>query len=224
MSDSAKIAVALAAFQAEMPIVAKAHTAKVKTKTGADYSYTYADLADITEQAMPILTKHELAFSACPRATERGYELRGVLLHSSGEYLEGALPIAGNTPQEMGSSLTYMRRYLFGCLTGLVTDDDDDGAAATKGPARARKKAAEPSQRPPGSITTAQMGKLGAQMKAANITDRDSALLYVADVIGHPVTSRNELTSAEASRVIDALERDLHPSDADPWADQGGAS
>ena len=65
------------------------------------------------------------------------------------------------------------------------------------------------------------MGKLGAQMKQANITDRESALLYVADVIGHPVTSRNDLTSAEASKVIDALERDLHPPDAGPEPSDG---
>jgi hypothetical protein len=37
----------------------------------------------------------------------------------------------------VGSALTYARRYLLGCMTGIVTDDDDDGALAS----RAGKKA-----------------------------------------------------------------------------------
>jgi hypothetical protein len=122
-----ELATALVAFQSKMPTVAKRKTANV-----GQYSYTYADLADITEQAMPILGECGLAFSSCPRQTEHGYELVGRLLHTSGESEEGALPISGKTPQDWGSSITYMRRYLFGCMTGLVTDDDDDGRMATK--------------------------------------------------------------------------------------------
>lgn len=131
MTESSNIAAALAAFQAEMPVVVKGKTAKVPTKAGGSYSYTYADIADVTAAAMPVLTKHGLAFSACPRRTDQGgYELVGTLLHSSGETLQGALPIHGHQAQEIGSSLTYNRRYLLGCMTGLVTEDDDDGALA----------------------------------------------------------------------------------------------
>jgi hypothetical protein len=118
---------ALIAFQAEMPVVGKNQTATVPMKQGGSYSYTYADLADVTAAATPLLTRHGLAFSCCPRATERGYELVGVLLHVSGTRIEGALPLHGNTAQDIGSSLTYMRRYLLGCMTGIVTDNDDDG-------------------------------------------------------------------------------------------------
>jgi hypothetical protein len=127
---TAKIAAALAGFQAEMPTVTKGKTAKVPTKDGGSYSYTYADLADVTAAAMPILTRHGLAFTACPRHTEHGYELVGRLLHDSGEALDGSLPLHGSTAQQIGSSLTYNRRYLFGCMTGLITDDDNDGAHA----------------------------------------------------------------------------------------------
>lgn len=126
------LATALSAFQSEMPTVSKTKKADVSTKTGGKFSYTYAGLAGVTETAMPALTKHGLAFTALPESTDRGYALRGVLMHQSGEQIEGCLPISGNTPQELGSALTYMRRYLFGCLTGVVTEDDDDGAAASR--------------------------------------------------------------------------------------------
>ena len=41
----------------------------------------------------------------------------------------------------MGSSLTYGRRYLLGCLTGIVTDDDEDGQIATQEERPAPRKA-----------------------------------------------------------------------------------
>lgn len=127
---------ALAAFQAEMPVVPKAKLAQL-----GQYSYKYADLADISAAAMPLLAKYGLSFSCTPELTERGTVLHGTLFFSSGEYLRGTLAVSGSRPQEIGSSLTYARRYLLGCLTGIVTDEDDDGQMAQA--AGKRKPAAE---------------------------------------------------------------------------------
>lgn len=122
------IAEALVGFQAEMKTVGK-------DKINPHFKSRYADIASITEEIMPTLTKHGLAFSCQPRSADNGYEIVGVLLHESGERLEGALPLFGNDAQKIGSSITYARRYLLGCLTGVVTGDesDDDGnfAAST---------------------------------------------------------------------------------------------
>lgn len=66
--------------------------------------------------------------------------------------------------------------------------------------------AADPDPEP---ITSAQQKKIGATMRDLGITERWFALLYVSDVIGREIGSRNELTKAEAGQVIEALERDL---------------
>lgn len=195
MSELAK---ALAAFQAEMPTVGKAHTATIPGQNGrSGYSYTYADLADVMDAAIPLLTKHGLSFSCCPRRSEQGdYDLVGVLLHTSGERLEGTLPIHGSRAQDIGSSLTYGRRYLLGCMTGLVTDDDDDGAAAHQSGGRVERTASEK-----------QLAEVGRLMKKAGM-DRDGALKYVLDVTGREVTDSHQMTVNEASRVIQALRSD----------------
>jgi hypothetical protein len=219
---TAPLAAALAAFQAEMPTVAKSHEADTGT-----YRYKYADLADVTNAAMPLLTAHGLSFATCPRYTEHGYELVGVLLHSSGESMEGALPIGGNTPQALGSSLTYARRYLFGCMTGVVTDDDDDGRIAAAAPKAPRKRAAA-ADRPAGAVTPKQIRAIGALMSELKLTDRNEALDYVSNVVGRGIASRNDLTEAEASKVIDALHTqgapgpsrrtvEAGPTPVDPW-------
>lgn len=124
------LAEALIAFQAEMPIVGKDSTATVPMKAGGSYSYKYTDLADLTKAVIPLLVKHDLAFIVTPRMTEQGYEVVGRLLHASGDFIEAALPLYGRQPQEIGGALTYARRYLIGCLTGVVTDEDNDAAHA----------------------------------------------------------------------------------------------
>lgn len=142
------LATALAAFQAEMPKVSKNKEANVPTKSGGSYKYSYADLADVSEAAMPLLAKHGLSFTCLPDENDRGFILKGRLMHTSGGVLKANLPLRGNTSQELGSSLTYMRRYLLGAMTGIVTDDDEDGTASNTAertqPARSRQKAGAP--------------------------------------------------------------------------------
>lgn len=121
------LAAALVAFQAELPTVGKDKTANMGT-----YSYKYADLGTITHEVFPLLTKHGLAFVCGGHATENGYELRATLIHESGEELSGSLPLYGRDPQQIGSAVTYARRYLLGSMTGVCTEDDDDGKRAVK--------------------------------------------------------------------------------------------
>lgn len=131
------LAKALAAFQKELPKVGKDKTANIGT-----YSYKYTDLGTLTHTVIPLLNKHGLTFITAGHQTENGYELRGILLHVSGESIEGALPIFGRQPQEIGSSISYNRRYLLSAMTGVVTEDDDDGKAAVK----ATRTKAEPAK------------------------------------------------------------------------------
>lgn len=68
---------------------------------------------------------------------------------------------------------------------------------------------AEPAGVPTEMITAAQLRKIGAAMKDLAITGRAEALAYVSAAAGRDITSRNDLTKAEASAVVDALEADL---------------
>ena len=211
------LATALAEFQAEMPTVPKSHTATVKSDKGS-YSYTYAGLADVSEAAMPLLAKHGLSFTTLPG---QGV-LTGMLLHKSGQHLTASLPVTGGPPQAIGSSLTYGRRYLLGCMTGLVTDDDDDGQLAQSAP-RKSKPAAEPPphgetrpvQRarpstPPASgprpASRDQVTKLNIQIQEFGITDRAEKLDFISAQVKRKLASSNDLTSREASDLIEAFE------------------
>ena len=93
----------------------------------------------------------------------------------------------------------------------------------------AKRAAAPPAEQEPelepeaeqgDSVTSAQLKKIGAAMRDRGLTERADALAYVAGVIGRDIGSRNELTKAEAHKVIDALEADNgHGNDAEPEFD-----
>jgi hypothetical protein len=122
----ATLASALAEFQRELPRLGKGQTANTGT-----YSYRYADLADVSTVVLPLLAKHGLSFSAKPTLDESGrFVLEYTLRHSGGESDTGRYPLANGTPQQIGSSITYARRYALCSVTGIAPDEDDDGAQA----------------------------------------------------------------------------------------------
>ncbi len=147
----ANLAEALAAFQAEVPTVVKGAEAKVQTKTGKDYTYKYADLAVITPLVLPLLGRHGLAWSTQPTLMGDSFVLHYSLKHAGGEEIEGIYPLPDphTPPQELGSAITYARRYALCAVTGVAPGgDDDDAASAPAAPDRRRARAARPSDTP----------------------------------------------------------------------------
>lgn len=159
---------ALAQIQAEMPIVHKGMTAKIEKKSGGTFSYTYTDLADIVKVIYPLLGKVGLAFITAPRFHEGRYVLIGSLEHESGEMRQSEFPLPERgTPQELGSAITYGRRYLLGCLTGIVTGDQDDDGAAASAP---RRRAQRPAETPPAPTPASVRGEIAGIGKTADLT------------------------------------------------------
>jgi hypothetical protein len=141
MSDNGhglgELAAALAKAQAAFPKVLKDRTAKIESAKGA-YAYKYADLASLLEAVRKPLADNGLALAQPIEITESGMVLHTVLLHVSGQHLDSYYPLAAHDrPQEMGSEITYSRRYTAGSILGIASEDDDDGAAAQQQP-RAR--------------------------------------------------------------------------------------
>jgi hypothetical protein len=137
---------AFAAFQTDLPHVGKGLTATVPTKAGGKYTYDYADLTTITETVLPLLASQGLTWSAAPDVTDSGFVLRYRLAHAAGHSEGGCYPLpdpSRSTPQEVGSAITYARRYALCAITGLAPGgDDDDGqkASAARSTPRAAPK------------------------------------------------------------------------------------
>lgn len=139
----AGLGAALAAFQQELPAVKKTKTATVVTKTGGTYKYSYADLADVSTAVLPLLGKHGLSFSTRPTVLGDRFVLAYTLLHESGDFVSGEYPLpAHGSAQELGSAISYARRYALCSVVGVAAEEDDDGqvSADVKTDVRARRQ------------------------------------------------------------------------------------
>lgn len=117
---------AVAWVQTHLPVVEKGST---NTHFGSDY----ADLADVSHAVLPLTGRAGLVWTTRPTLADDGkmvmhYELR----HTSGERVEGTWPLGTGNPQQLGSALTYARRYCLMAVVGVFPGgEDDDGAAAS---------------------------------------------------------------------------------------------
>jgi hypothetical protein len=112
----------------------KAFPAVVKNKTGQARGgkYKYADLSSILDAVTGPLSDNGLAVTQVPKLAEAGVMvLETRIMHCSGESIFGTFPLpVGVSSQEMGSALTYARRYALSAMLSIAADDDDDGAEA----------------------------------------------------------------------------------------------
>lgn len=123
-----ELAAALAKAQGGMENAAK-------NKANPHFKSTYADLAAVLDAIRAPLSNNGLSTVQTMAITERCIVLRTTLLHSSGQFVATEYPIAGNlAPQQMGSAITYGRRYSLAALVGIAQDDDDANAAAKTSP------------------------------------------------------------------------------------------
>lgn len=143
MTEHKTLTEALVAFQLELPDVSKG-------STNPAFKSKYADLADVTKAVFPVLAKHGLAFTSAPDDTEHGIVLRYSLRHVSGQSIDGVWPLPdGAKAQELGSWITYGRRYCLSAVTGITPDEDDDGNKAT---GAARSQRPKPGEKIPDAI------------------------------------------------------------------------
>lgn len=131
-TDIAELAAALLKAQDSFPPISRGRTATISTKDGKSYSYSYADLGDIRDAILPVLSANGLVVTQSPAAWGDGPALTTTLLHISGQWISSTLPLPETSgAQALGSALTYARRYALSAIVGVVTESDDDGAAAS---------------------------------------------------------------------------------------------
>lgn len=160
---------ALAEAQGKFPKIAKDKTAEVAMKSGGKYSYGYADLASVLDVIRPVLAEHKIAVVQAPDLDDEGRLLLiSRLAHESAEWIESRylLPVDASA-QEMGSAITYARRYSLCALAGVTAEDDDDGQRAGKPSPQKSKPAAQPvQQRKAAAATPGSQGDLVARIRA----------------------------------------------------------
>jgi hypothetical protein len=204
-----ELAKGLVIFQDKVRAVAKSKTARVEKDGRLLYTYQYADLADVIEDTREARTAAGLAVCQLPIGDLKQLTVVTTLLHSSGQWMRSRLSVQqpSGKPQEMGSLITYLRRYSYSAALGICTELDDDAnqahgkdAKIAGGAVRADKVKAAPADP---KATDGQV-KLIHVLKGqiGGMTDDE----YKKALKPYGVTTSKDLTEKQAANLITRFE------------------
>lgn len=177
---------ALAAAKKSFKPVKKETDGQVGTR-----SYKYADLSSVVDAYQDALTTNGLILTHTLRPQDGHMVLSTTVYHVSEQWLSSEAPVpALDRPQELGSFLTYLKRYNACALLDIVAESDDDGKAAQD---RKREPAQETAS-PSGDVAAildlaAELqqrngGTIDSQIKAGSFfVDKDGKDRYFTDPV-----------------------------------------
>ena len=157
--------------------------------------YRYLELPDLLAEVRHKFGEHGWAVMQIPDVFDGHVTVTNLWLHRSGVKLTHppfTLP-AGRTPQDIGSAITYARRYSLAALVGLAGSDDDDAQAAqraaretpelTRPITRTQAKAGDPdpwhTPKPPPRPAAMSQPDIGAPSTRTQASKKQTGLMWV---------------------------------------------
>lgn len=145
MAETRSLAEALCAAQKQMQNPKKDKTARVRTKSGGEYTYSYTTLDAVLDVVRPALNEQGVFLSQHSESAAGGMMLHTRVMYGDAVQELDVTPYQyDKDPQEFGKRETYARRYSLLKAFGLAGDDDTDGdtgAGGSEPPARVRDAA-----------------------------------------------------------------------------------
>jgi ERF superfamily len=146
-----------------------------KNKINPHFKSAYVDLSDGLSAVRECFSKHGLTFIQGTSLMDGIIVLNTRIAHKSGQWIESDYPVGGyGKPQEMGSAMTYARRYALFAMVGVAGEDDDDGNAAQAAETTPIKGKAASKQMQPGlspEDSEKSMGVIREEMKLCQDPD-----------------------------------------------------
>jgi len=195
MTDQKTATEAFIAAQAEMKNASL-------NRTNPHFKSRYADLPAVREATLPALTKHGLAIIQTTAIDEAGFRLCSRLIYRDGSVVaESTYPLStGGKPQQIGSEITYARRYTWAALCGIAADEDDDANAAQNAPRKAVGNSGMPSADDP--TWTGPLNKTKLKEASREIASEVRAIDDLGALHGY-------LSDGKVKAVIEQLGQDM---------------
>lgn len=182
------------------------------TKT---YSYRYASLGAVMRVVRPVLARHRLGVSQEVASSASGYvSVVTKLLHTSGAlYVSPTLAMQVQPdPQQLGSVITYLRRYQLVALLGLAVEDDDGRTVSEAAQTQAQRRA----RRVPLPTVDDQITQLFADLGMTGEDRRGDRLAVLSDILGRDVATTVGMSLADKTKVVAALTERARPEEVSP--------
>ncbi|TLQ05443.1 hypothetical protein FEZ51_01935 [Pediococcus stilesii] len=123
-----------------------------------------------------------------------------------------AIKTNGNA-QDIGSALTYAKRYSLGTMFGIASDTDNDGQMAKNLPTPVdRHSAIQKRMDKPAKITSNQIGTIKEHiLELAKLRNQSAETITNEYLSKAKVKNLTELTSILGNQLIQRLKRDIEP-------------
>lgn len=171
-----------------------------ETANAGSRTYKYLNLATLLKNIKPIFEKHDIAFSQKVTfdGTGDGRQILGtvetVIFDENEQQTVCSYPffVTGD-PQQVGSAITYARRYSLTTVLGIFPDKDDDGGYA--------KQKFDTADRPIGADQYASL------VKAMDRRDipTEARGEFISGTLNRPVKSWRGITQADLTKLMDAI-------------------
>ncbi|MDV2911438.1 ERF family protein [Pediococcus acidilactici] len=227
----------LAEFHSKVRPPAKNGQASFRTKKGGTKSYTYVQLEDLIKAVDTALSGTGMTWRQDSEVRGGVIRVRTSILASNGyEYVSPWIEIkTSDSPQDIGSGITYAKRYSLSASFGINSETDDDGkqaqvASTGNNNSRTYKQTSQPNPQPsrpqatkakPQSnnpdplISQPQLrlvnDKLTKLSQAKGTNADDEAQRYLAMV---HLTKLEDLTSSQAVLLVNHLDKDIKQAEA----------
>lgn len=181
----------------EVPNFVTDETAQTGNRT-----YRYLNLATILKTIKPVFEKHGLAFSQRVTFSNEGEArqvigtVETIIFDSEEQMVACSYPffVTGD-PKQVGSAITYARRYSLYAVLGIFPDKDDDGAYA--------KQRYETADR---AISAEQYADLVKALDAHNIPS-EARGEFINNTLNRQVRGWRGLTQTDLNSLMNAVNR-----------------
>lgn len=171
-----------------------------ETAQAGNRTYKYLNLATILKTIKPVFEKHGLAFSQRVTFDNAGEArqvigtVETIIFDNEEQMVVCSYPffVTGD-PQQVGSAITYARRYSLYAVLGIFPDKDDDGAYA--------KQRYETADR---AISAEQYADLVKALNAHNIPS-EARGEFINNTLNRQVRGWRGLTQTDLNSLINAV-------------------
>lgn len=173
-----------------------------ETANAGSRTYKYLNLATLLKNIKPIFEKHDIAFSQKVTfdGTGDGRQILGtvetVIFDENEQQTVCSYPffVTGD-PQQVGSAITYARRYSLTTVLGIFPDKDDDGGYA--------KQKFDTADKPIGADQYATLVKA---MDSHNLP-AEARGEFISGTLNRPIKGWRGITQADLAKLMEAINR-----------------
>lgn len=173
-----------------------------ETANAGSRTYKYLALSTLLKNIKPIFEKHDIAFSqrVTFNSTGDGRQTLGtvetIIFDENEQQTVCEYPffVTGD-PQQVGSAITYARRYSLTTVLGIFPDKDDDGGYA--------KQKFDTADQPIGADQYATLVKA---MDAHRLPS-EARGEFISGTLNRPVKGWRGITQADLAKLLDAVNK-----------------